>query len=162
MKYILSYHTLCIQISSASRRERGTIYIRELIEKKRKSQNRTIAAGNLPRSLSYTVPALSYMINRATSGSLATKIISGAIYTGWDKDESLRRETPWVSREGSPFLLHALVTIPRMEIDGIPGRTIGKPELFRAVGTSILANLDRNDVNEVRHRPDADGGEFTL
>lgn len=48
-----------------------------------------------------------------------------------------------------------------MEIDGIPGRTIGKPELFRTVGASILANLDRNDVNEVHHWGRA-GGEFTL
>lgn len=99
----------------------------------------------------HSVPALSYMINRATSGSLATKIISGAIYAGWDKDESLRRERRGY-RARDPALLYALVTIPRMEIDGIPGRTIGKPELFRAVGASILANLDRNDVNEVHHR----------
>lgn len=56
----------------------------------------------LAPALSYTVPALSYMINRATSGSLATKIISGAIYTGWDKDESLRRGTLRVSRERAP------------------------------------------------------------
>jgi len=59
-----------------------------------------------------------------------------------------------IAREGLP-----LVTIPRMEIDGIPGRTIGKPELFRAVGASILANLDRNDVNEVHRRGRRDGGE---
>lgn len=91
------------------------------------------------------------MINRATSGSLATKIISGAIYTRRDGDESsLGRESRAVgiAREGFP---PPLVTIPRMEIDGIPGRTIGKPELFRTVGASILANLDRNDVNEVHH-----------
>jgi len=61
-----------------------------------------------------------------------------------------------IAREELP-----LVTIPRMEIDGIPERTIGKPELFRAVGASILANLDRNDVNEVHHRGRRDerGGE---
>lgn len=89
------------------------------------------------------------MINRATSESLATKIISGAIYTGWNKDESLRRERRGYRASGA---LSPLVTIPRMEIDGIPGRTIGKPKLFRAVGASILANLDRNDVNEVHHQ----------
>lgn len=50
----------------------------------------------LARPLSYTArsPALSYKINRATLGSFATKIISGAIYIpDGIKDESLRKET---------------------------------------------------------------------
>lgn len=75
-------------------REKQRIYISELIEEIARDRAGMEFApqegDDFAVALSYTAPALSYKINRATRGSLATKIISGAVYQAGIKTSGSR------------------------------------------------------------------------